>query len=1066
VSDASALSRRILARGIWAVVACCLPCIGVVATYWGNFTWADGTAVESVDEKMLTFSSEQTAAGVEIFQKHVRLALAHKCVHCHGGDSSEGEFNLTTREGLLKGGSAGAAVKLGGGKESLMYKLAARLEEPYMPDEGESLTAEELEHLAKWIDLGAPYDKPLVEADNDKLPWTERKVAADATKFWSFQPLKVAEPPKVKHETWVRTPIDRFVLAKLEEKGLAPNDPAERRVLIRRAYYDLIGLPPTPEEIETFVKDESPEAYRKLIDRLLESPHHGERWGRHWLDVARFAESHGFEQDYDRPYAYHFRDFAIEAFNRDMPYDQFVRWQLAGDELAPEDPLALKATGFLGAGVFPTQITANEVERTRYDALDDMAGTTGVAFLGLTIGCARCHDHKFDPIPQADYYRFTSIFTTTVRSNIDVNLDPAGYRAAKEKFDREHAPLVESVAAYERDELPARLAAWEKNRPAVEQSGWVVLDAAEVKSTGGATLAKQADGSVLASGTNAQFDTYTVSARVGALPITGVRVEALADDSMVKKGPGRASNGNFALTDLKVSVAPAGNSSAAQPIALSNPRATFEQKGLPIAATIDADAKSAWAIDPEFGKNHAAIFDAVEPVQTTSVAAEGDKSGDRIVTFVIKFENNTGHNIGRARLSVTSAPGPLTLDGGTAPEIVALLDMPNEKRSDEQRAKLLKWFAPRDEEWRARNAAVQAHLAKAPKPEMVKMMVCSEGVTPIRHHTQGGDFLNETYFLRRGNCDAKEGVAKPGYLQVLMQTADGTDHWHAKPPEGVKTSYRRTSLANWMTDTEKGAGQLLARVIVNRLWQHHFGRGIVATASDFGKQGTPPTHPELLDYLASELIRGGWKLKPLHRAMMTSSVYMQSSKHNAERAKIDPENIWLWRRTPQRLEAEIIRDAMLATSGALDRTQFGPGTLDESHRRRSIYFMIKRSQLITLMQLFDQPEPLVSIGGRPTTTVAPQALAIMNNPQIREYAKAFSAKLQTGADGSIEKAIRRGYEIAVGREPTQDEISDALAFVDSQRMSYVEVKNTEAKALALADFCQVLFGLNEFVYVE
>lgn len=1012
------------------------------------------------------FTADETAEGTELFRKHVRLVLAHKCVTCHGGDSTEGEFDITTREGLLRGSESGAAVKLGSGKDSHMFKLAARQEEPYMPDEGENLSAEELAHLARWIDLGAPYDKPLVEPDADKTPWTERKVAEDADQFWSFEPLKPVEPPAVKNESWPRGAIDRFVLAKLEEKGLAANGPAERRVLIRRAYYDLIGLPPTPEEIEAFVKDESPDAYRDLIDRLLDSPQYGERWGRHWLDVARFAESHGFEQDYDRPYAYHFRDFVIEALNRDLPYDQFVRWQLAGDELAPDDPLALKATGFLGAGVFPTQITANEVERTRYDALDDMASTTGVAFLGLTIGCARCHDHKYDPIPQADYYRFISTFTTTVRSNLDVNVDPEGYRQAKEAFDREHAPLSAAVAAYERDELPARLAAWEKDRSPLEHSGWVVLDATEFKSQGGATLAKQTDGSLLASGTNPQFDTYTISARVGAAPITGVRIEALADASMVKQGPGRAGNGNFALTDLKVSVAPVGNPNDAKPLVLANPRATFEQKGLPVAATIDADAKSAWAVDPQFGKNHAAIYDAAEPRQTVAAQGENDASGERVITFALKFENNGGHNIGRLRLAVTSAPGPLSFEGGTSAEIVALLDTPGEKRTGEQQAKLLKWFAPRDAAWRELNAAAEQHLAKAPRPQMVKMMVCSEGVTPIRHHTQGVDFFNETYYLRRGSCDQKEGVASPSFLQVLMESPDGAAHWQHKPPEGARTSFRRAALADWITDTEHGAGHLLARVIVNRLWQHHFGRGIVSTASDFGKQGAAPTHPELLEYLAGELIRGGWRLKPLHRAMMTSSAYLQSGDYDEARAKIDPENTWLWRRTPQRLEAEIIRDAMLAVSGSLDKTQFGPGTLDEGHRRRSIYFTIKRSRLISMMQLFDQPEPLVSIGGRPTTTVAPQALAIMNNPQIREYAKALAAKLQAAAGDSTEGAIRRGYELAVGRSPTNVETADGVAFVEAQRESYAKSGKNDAGTLALADFCQVLFGLNEFVYVE
>ncbi|MEX2186632.1 MAG: PSD1 and planctomycete cytochrome C domain-containing protein [Pirellulales bacterium] len=1034
---------------------------------------ANKPAVKDVKADQPSFTAEQTAEGMELFQKHVRLVLAHKCVTCHGGDSTEGEFNITTHEGLLRGSDSGAAVKLGSGKESHLYKLAARLEEPYMPDEGENLTAEELAHLARWIDLGAPYDKPLVESDADDTPWTERKVAKGAHKFWSFQPLKSVEPSAVKNEAWPRTPVDRFVLAKLEEMNLAPNGPAERRTLIRRAYYDLIGLPPTLEEIEAFVNDESPEAYGKVIDRLLESPHYGERWGRHWLDVARFAESHGFEQDYDRPFAFHFRDFVIEALNRDMPFDQFVRWQLAGDELAPDDPLALKATGFLGGGVFPTQITANEVERTRYDALDDMAGTTGVAFLGLTIGCARCHDHKFDPIPQADYYRFISIFTTTVRSNLDVNLDPQGYRAAKEAFDREHAPLVAARTKYENEELPARLAAWEKDLPGQTAIGWVVLDPVESKSQGGATLTRQAGGALLATGTNPAHDTYTIVAAAGRGPITGVRIEALADDSLVKKGPGRASNGNFALTDVKVLLAPKNDPPAAKQLVLSNARATFEQKGLPVAATIDGDAKSAWAIDPQFGKDHAAIYDVAEPLQTTSVDAAngedgkaGEAGGERLVTFVLKFENNAGHNIGRLRLSVTSAPQPLSFDGGTSHEIAALLDTPAEKRAAEQQAKLLAWFGPRDEDWRALDAVVQSHLAKAPQPKIEKMMVCSEGVTPIRHHTQGADFFNESYFLRRGNCDQKEGVASPGFLQILMKSPDGTEHWRKSPPEGAHTSFRRTALANWITDTEQGAGQLLARVIVNRLWQHHFGRGIVATASDFGKQGTAPTHPELLDYLAGELIRGGWRLKPIHRLMMTSSTYMQSGDYDDARAKIDPENNWLWRRAPQRLEAEIIRDAMLAVSGSLDNTQFGPGTLDEGHRRRSIYFMIKRSRLISMMQLFDQPEPLVSVGGRPTTTVAPQALAIMNNPHIREYAKAFAHKLRAGADESTAAAIRRGYEVAVGRAPTSEEIADAATFIDAQRGSYAKENKADGEELALADFCQVLFGLNEFVYVE
>jgi hypothetical protein len=303
-------------------------------------------------------------------------------------------------------------------------------------------------------------------------------------------------------------------------------------------------------------------------------------------------------------------------------------------------------------------------------------------------------------------------------------------------------------------------------------------------------------------------------------------------------------------------------------------------------------------------------------------------------------------------------------------------------------------------------------------------------------------------------------------LQVLMNSPKREEHWKVSPPEGSKTSYRRRSLSNWMTDTEAGAGQLLARVIVNRLWQHHFGRGIVATPNDFGVQGSRPTHPELLDWLAGELMKNGWRLKPMHKLIMTSATYMQSSQFDAADAKIDPENIWLWRRTPQRLEAELIRDSMLAVSGMLDPTLYGPGTLDEGHTRRSIYFMIKRSKLVPMMQLFDQPEPLVSVGSRPSTTIAPQALAFINSPHIRGYAQAFAKRLLATYEQSPRQAIEQAYLRAITRRPDAKEVGSTLAFLSAQEKSYVADEKANARELALTDFCQVVFGLNEFVYVE
>src|SRR5262245_13858562 len=455
--------------------------------------------------------------GLSLFKAQVRQVLIDKCVDCHGGDEVESGFDLATRKGLLRGGAHGPAVVAGKSGDSNVVRFISHKEKPFMPDGGEKLPAEQIAEIAQWIDLGAPYDRPLVANPRDPDAWTNTAVDPKAREFWSLKPLSNPQPPAVKNEGWVRNPIDRFVLAKLEERGLTPSGPAEPRVLFRRAHFDLIGLPIPPSLLPSVSPSEQvgEKEYAALLDQLLDSPHYGERWGRHWLDTARFAESHGFEQDYDRPYAYHFRDFVLEALNRDMPYDQVVRWQLAGDELAPENPLALKATGFLGAGVFPTQITANEVERTRYDALDDMAATTGSAMLAFSVGCARCHDHKFDPIPQADYYRLLATFTTTVRSNVDVNLDPEPYKRAKAAYDLEHQPLVDAMAKFEREQLPGRLAEWEKSVAAdeVRRPAWVILDVENAKSFAGAMLSRLDDGSVLVSGTNPDQDTFTFSAK-------------------------------------------------------------------------------------------------------------------------------------------------------------------------------------------------------------------------------------------------------------------------------------------------------------------------------------------------------------------------------------------------------------------------------------------------------------------------------------------------------------------------------------------------------------------------
>ncbi len=1061
---------------------------------------ADPPAVKP-DTSVDPAHAKQRAAGLDLFKKEVRQVLVARCVKCHGGEKTQGEFDLTTREGFLKGGETGVVAVIGKSKESLLLKLIKQEEEPHMPADGAKLSDLHIAAIARWIDLGAPYDKSLKEEVKDPKAWIHREVPPEAREFWAFQPLKVLPPPVINGEVakWARTPIDQFVLAKLAEKGLSPNPIVDRRVLIRRAYFDLIGLPPAASEVESFVNDPDPNAFEKVLDKLLASPQYGERWGRHWLDVARFAESHGFEQDYDRPFAYYFRDFVIQAFNQDMPFDQFVKWQLAGDEFAPDTPLAQMATGFLGAGVFPTQITANEVERTRYDALDDMTATTGGAFLGLTIGCARCHDHKFDPIPAADYYRMLATFTTTVRSEVDLDLDPATYKKEKVAFDVLHVPLADALAKFENEQLLPRLADWDKAEAALRAEGksqikakWVILDLAEMKSAGGATLTKQEDGSVLATGTNPDFDTYTFVAKTDLTGISAIRLEALAHPSMVKGGPGRADNGNIDLTDVQVTVAAKerGQKSEVrdqkpQLVKLINAIATYEQgPHLAIKLAIDGDKKSGWALDPKLGQDHAAAFEPEAPIGT---------EGGSVLTVTLSFNGNNRHNIGRPRLSVTTAPKPISLDGDALPAGIAeLLATATDKRSSEQTKTLLNWFKYLDPDWKKLNQAVQESLARAPKPKLAKVMVCSEGVKPIRHHTQGADFFNESHFLYRGDTTQKVDVASQGFLQVLMRSPEREKSWIEAPPAGATTSYRRRSLANWITDTERGPGHLLARVMANRLWQHHFHVGLVATPNDFGAMGERPTHPELLDWLAATLMapqisnsktdpsvgRGspdpalnptngtGWRLKAMHKLIMLSAVYQQSTTFDAAKSKLDPQNQFHWRRSPRRLEAEVIRDAMLSVSGSLDPTMFGPGTLDEAHKRRSIYFMVKRSRLIPMMQLFDSPEPLVSVGDRPSTTIAPQALMFLNNPNVRGYAHNFGKRLLPFAEKSPADAVRQGYLAATGRPPTDTELAEATAFLTQQTESYQSAAKPNARELSLADFAQVLMSLNDFVYVE
>ncbi len=696
--------------------------------------------------------ARRMARGIEMFQQDVGALLREHCLKCHGGEKTKGDFDLATREDLLKGGAEGAALVPFDSRNSPMLKLMRHDEEPHMPDKKPKLPDEVIAKFAAWIDHGAPYAEPLVAGRKPRRDASV--VTAEDRAWWAFQPLAKNNPPVA-----AGNPIDAFLLEKAKEKGLKFNAPAEPRTLIRRAFLDLTGLPPSPEEVEAFVQASSlkPQAaMESLIDRLLDSPRYGERWARHWLDVARFAESTGFEHDYDRPFAFHYRDFVIKALNMDMPYDQFVRWQLAGDEYEPENALALSATGFLGAGVFPSQITANEVERVRYDALDDMLSTTGNAMLGLTVGCARCHDHKYDPIPTRDYYRMLSTFTTTVRSNIEVDMEPEKTKALRAVWETENQKLADAEVRVEAALRPA-FDAWIAGGMAdAARSVWTLLEPTELKSSAKATFKPLGDGSYLVEGANGPHDTYTITIPVKPGPLTGLRLEALAHGSMNRKGPGRAGNGNFGLGKITLTVKPVTGED--REVKIARAMADHEQnKGtLSVAATLDEDPGSGWAVDGQIGRDHRAVFLFEEPLEI---------GADERLVIKLAFTVNTQHNIGRLRLAAMSDGEPVLEGGVLAPEVEAAMERARGKDEaappDEAGRKVIfDWWKQREGAWLAAHRKVAEHQAKEPVSKTT-VMICGEGYAPIVMHSQGAAFFEETYFLKRGNAELKDGVAAP-----------------------------------------------------------------------------------------------------------------------------------------------------------------------------------------------------------------------------------------------------------------------------------------------------------------
>lgn len=990
-----------------------------------------------------------SGADTAFFEQKIRPVLVEKCYECHSAEAQKnnklkGGLFLDTRAGVLKGGDTGPALVPGNAKDSLLMKVVNWSDPDMQMPPKKKLPPEVIADFEAWIAQGA------VDPREGEAGTAKRVInVEEGKKHWAFQPLAVVKPPEVKQAARVRTPVDRFVFASQEAAGITAAPAASKERLVRRAYFDLTGLPPAPEEIDAFVQDTAPDAFSKLVDRLLASPQYGERWARHWLDVVRYGESGGYEFDAFRPGAYHYRDWVIRSLNEDLPYDEFVRRQFAGDGVEKDPVLAAASVGFLVAGPYPGQITAKTVERIRYDQLDDMLSTTGGAMLGLTLGCVRCHDHKYDSIPQTDYYALAANLASTVHGEIKIKRNSPQEEAKKPAYEAKSKEVAAQAQKFSQVELEPRLAAWRQaeafTKARTEQGGtpWQVFDV-RAASADNSLVERDGDGLVIHVNNRVKDDVYLIKVRTFQTGIRSFRIDAFAHDKLPGKGPGLADNGNFSLGNFKVTARPLAAGSKLKPVTpiLHAGTATFEQKGYPLSNAVDNSPNSFWAIASKFAENHAASF-----------RIEGDPlgfEGGTELEFELKFSGSYG--MGRVRLGFSVSPELPTLEAPVAMqdfrEIVALVPEGQAVPADlTRRESLMRWFGRFDEKAGAINAAQLQSEKMAPKPEYVPVYTVKNG---------GG----AVYHLRRGEVDAKIGKADPGFIQVLSRAEP--DRWIQKA-----SGNPRMALAQWMTDAEAGAGPLLARVMVNRVWLHHFGRALVGTPNDFGVQGEKPTHPELLDYLSGELIRSGWRLKALHRLIMNSAVYQLGVSEDAAARKVDPDNKLWWQRSSQRLEAEAIRDALLKISGGLKPDLFGPSEARVESSRRSVYLRVKRSELVPFLTLFDAPEPTQSVGSRGVTTMPTQALTLLNSPFVRGQASQFAARLlrefPKGTVPDVGQVMERAFQNVFARRPTVEETARFGSFLQEQLPEKKTPSDFEA---ALAQVCRILLCSNEFIYVD
>ncbi len=979
------------------------------------------------------------------FIRDVQPIFQRACYRCHGPEKQKSEYRLDVREIALNGGELYPPnIVPSASADSTLLQFVSGEGDLVMPPEGPPLSAEDVATLRRWIDEGAMWPDEVAGKVVDKQDW------------WAWRPLSrpaMPHPAPLTPAPRLANAIDNFVVAKLHSASLRQAPTADRRTLIRRVYFDLVGLPPTPEEVAEFVGDDSPQAYERLVDELLSSRRHGERWARHWMDAAHFAETHGHDQDRIREHAWPYRDYLITSLNADKPYRRFIEEQVAGDALFPNEPQATIALGFLAAGPWDESSLRDIQEDTldrqiaRYLDRDDMLATVMNNVVSLTVQCARCHNHKFDAIPQEDYYALQAVFAGVERANravdhsIEVKRQRDALTARKQALEQ---PTPEILAELRRETTRAELDAWEKQLPQ-NRVHWSVLEADEYESTNGATLTEESDGSIFSGGARPETDTYKITSTVPLARVTAIRIEVLCDDRLPQRGPGRQDNGNLHLSELVVLT----GEELDKPVEIARATADFNQSDWGIERAVDGQPQTAWGIYPEVGKPHEAVLELREPI--------GAVDSSRI-KIILKQLHGGGHLIGRVRLSVTDADPPVGIDVLPA-EIAAVLETPADQRTGEQRQSLgLHYY----------KAKVLRELAALPPPMLV-YAAASLFEPDGGHKPPPGP--RPIHLLHRGEITQPRQVVSPGALSCVAEMSPRFD-----VPEGADESLRRAALAKWLTDPRN---PLTWRSIVNRVWHHHFGVGIVDTPNDFGRLGGAPSNQELLDWLAVEFRDGGQSLKKLHRLIVTSETYRQTSRTVAmdpsvvrQAEAVDADNRLLWRMNRTRLDAECVHDAVLAAAGRLDLRMGGPsdrqfGLSPGIHvtplvdyaafdvnsdlgRRRGVYRFLFRTLPDPFMDALDCPAGDQIAPARMSSVTAQQALALWNSAFISENAEHLAARVSGERDG-IDAQTARGIELALGRPAKADERSRLASYAEKH---------------GLENMCRLLFNANEFVFVD